>query len=145
MTDHIPASGTNHEIASWIWHNLVPKNGQASTVQGELLRAIEKLRWEAQENGNINWDEGFIILIDFLENTLAQPGLFSPKDCEAIRQDLSRLRSFKPIVDEPDDFDEEGLPYVDDDLYDRLTDFVVAFSKANPKTISHPSNPKLMR
>ena len=67
MNQRIDTSGTNREVASWIWHNLVPPRGQASTVQGELLRAVEKLRWEAQENGNINWDEGFLILLSFLE------------------------------------------------------------------------------
>ncbi len=145
MSDHIPVSGTNHEIASWIWHHLVPKNGQANTVQGELLRAIEKLRWEAQENGNINWDEGFIILIDFLADTLTKGTALSPKDWELVREDLNRLRSFQPIDDEAEDFDEDALAYVEDDLYDRLTDYVVAFSKAHPQTIPHPPNPKLMR
>ena len=39
-----------------IWQRLVPPEGQAATVQGELLREIEKLYHEAWRNGNINWD-----------------------------------------------------------------------------------------
>nr|WP_176573403.1 hypothetical protein [Nonomuraea pusilla] len=34
-----------------IWKTYVPLRGQADTVQGELLRAVEKLRDEAQSNG----------------------------------------------------------------------------------------------
>lgn len=47
------------EEAKAIWHMFVPKSGQADRVQGELLRAVEKLRDEATRNGNINWDRGF--------------------------------------------------------------------------------------
>ena len=42
-----------------IWKNYVPKEGQAENLQGELLREIEKLRYEAQDNGNRNWDEDY--------------------------------------------------------------------------------------
>jgi hypothetical protein len=45
-----------------IWSQFVPKSGQALTVQGELLRAVEKMRDEAVRNDNGNWDRGFEIL-----------------------------------------------------------------------------------
>ncbi len=35
------------EEATRIWQTFVAKSGQAETVQGELLRAVEKLRDEA--------------------------------------------------------------------------------------------------
>lgn len=38
-----------------LWQTSVPPRGQAATVQGELLRAVEKLRDEARRNGNLNW------------------------------------------------------------------------------------------
>src|SRR5947208_3584268 len=47
----INLTGSDHDIARWIWKTLVPKSGQAAFVQAEILRAIEKLRWEAQGNG----------------------------------------------------------------------------------------------
>lgn len=145
MKQRIDTSGTNQEIASWIWHNLVPPNGQSATVQGELLRAVEKLRWEAQENGNINWDEGFLILLAFLENQLlGHPG-FGEAERKTIQRDLNRLRNFLP-VDELDDESESGsLPYVEDDLYNRLEDFVVVFARANPEVLPHAANPLLHR
>jgi len=37
------------EEAKFLWKTYVPKKGQSETVQGELIRAIEKLRDEAQE------------------------------------------------------------------------------------------------
>ena len=40
----------------YIWKNYVPQAGQADKLQGELLREIEKIRCEAQDNENINWD-----------------------------------------------------------------------------------------
>ncbi|MEI9930892.1 MAG: hypothetical protein WDM89_10165 [Rhizomicrobium sp.] len=50
-----------------IWAEFVPKSGQADTAQGELLRAVEKLRDGAIRNGNCNWDQGFEILLGYLE------------------------------------------------------------------------------
>jgi hypothetical protein len=69
--DSINLDGDTRAVAGWIWRNLVPKSGQADTVQGELLRAVEKLSWEAQNNGNINWDDRFEMLIEFLRATLS--------------------------------------------------------------------------
>jgi hypothetical protein len=37
----IPCQDDDHAMASWIWKNLVPREGGSSTVQGELLRAVE--------------------------------------------------------------------------------------------------------
>ncbi|MFE4720577.1 hypothetical protein ACFRLW_29995, partial [Streptomyces sp. NPDC056728] len=56
--------------AGRIWRTYVPKRGQADTVQGELIRAVEKLRDEAVRNGNINWDDGFERLVLFLGRIL---------------------------------------------------------------------------
>jgi ankyrin repeat protein len=65
---HYVVNNKNYlETAKTIWKKLVPKSGQADTIQGELLRAIEKLRDEAQRNGNINYSENcHEILIDYL-------------------------------------------------------------------------------
>ena len=132
MKQRIDTSGNDHAVASWIWRNLVPKSGQALTVQGELLRAVEKLRWEAQENGNINWDEGFVILIDFLEDTLSSHAALANSERQVVKADLYRLRRV-------------SLPYVEDDLYDRLTAFIVAFARANPEPLERQLNLRLHR
>jgi hypothetical protein len=131
----IDLAGSDNDIARYIWKNLVPKSGQADSIQGEILRAIEKLRWEAQENGNINWDYSFEMFIDFLQNTLGNEALFSGKAKTDIIADLARLRNFIT----PDELENEqqraGLPYVEDDLYDRLTDHLVSFCRLHPLVI----------
>lgn len=60
------------EECKYIWKNLVPKEGQADNLQGELLRQVEKLRYEAQNNGNINWDSDFEFFCEFLKLSLLQ-------------------------------------------------------------------------
>lgn len=60
-----------------IWKKLVPKSGQAPSLQGELLRQAEKLRNEACGNGNINWDGNFEWFCKFINETLISSKLFS--------------------------------------------------------------------
>lgn len=132
MTQMIDTSGDDLAVAGRIWQNLVPKNGQAETVQGELLRAVEKLRWEAQTNGNINWDQGFQILLDYLEAVLGAEPKFPQADRDGIRADLERLRDYES-------------PYVEDDLYDRLTTAVVRYARVHPMPVPHTRNPDLHR
>jgi hypothetical protein len=74
---HIPCDGSDDDIAHWMWGKLVPEAGQSLTVQGELLRAVAKLRREAQGNGNINWDEGFERFIDLLHKHLVEKSTLS--------------------------------------------------------------------
>jgi hypothetical protein len=144
--DEIPnLTGTDEDIARWIWHNLVPKSGQASSLQGELLRAVERLRWEAQGNGNINWDDRFEMFLDFLEDHLQTEPHFSPEIRASIASDLGRLRNFLPVRELVDESDAAKPPYVDDDLYDRLASHVVRFCRLNARLIPHHHNPEQYR
>jgi hypothetical protein len=145
MSERIDTSGDDFSVARWIWRHLVPKRGQSETVQGELLRAVEKLRWEAQNNGNINWDEGFLILIDYLKSTLNADASFTDAERLTINADIERLRNFTPVEEMDDVTDGGALPYVEDDLYDRLTGFVAKFARAHPVPILRDVNPALYR
>ena len=69
-----------------LWQTSVPRSGQAATVQGELLRAVEKLRDEAQCNGNLNWNEDHQALIAYLQDTLFRSALFG----QAAVQEIGR-------------------------------------------------------
>ena len=128
----IPSDLSTNETARWIWEHLVPTSGQSDTVQGELLRAVERLSWEAQNNGNANWDSGFEHLISFLDSQLGQCLQLQPHTRASVVSDLKRLRDFE-------------RPYTDDDLYDRLTDAVVAFAKAFPDPIHRGRDLELHR
>ena len=119
------------EEAKSIWQNYVPKRGQAETVQGELLRAVEKLRDESIRNGNANWDNGFEILLAYLGDHLTDPTVYPAEVIAGTRSVLSRLQ----------DYDH---PYLEDDFYDQLGDRVVEYFRFYG-SLPHANNPSLHR
>jgi hypothetical protein len=128
----IPAHDDSDDVGRWVWQNLVPRSGQSDWVQGELLRCVEKLCWEAQTNGNVNWDKGFELIVDYLEETLCGEASFTEEARRSIREDVALLRNYEN-------------PYTEQDLFDRLTGHVVAFCRQHPSLIPKPRNPDLYR
>jgi hypothetical protein len=120
------------EEAKFIWKNYVPKDGQADTVQGELLRAIEKLRYEAQDNGNINWDDKFELFCEYIWDILNSWGKFSKESLSEIRSDLNRILNYKNR-------------YLEDDLYDRTTDYIIEWYLQNKEPIKREKDPNHYR
>jgi len=119
------------EKAQYMWQNFVPKSGQAETVQGELIRSVEKLRDEAQRNGNINFsDDCHRILIEYLRIKLNDKSLFSDEEIKFINKDLDTLS-------------DEDYPYTEDDLYDRITNRIVDWYMKYNKPIKHEENKRL--
>jgi hypothetical protein len=118
--------------AKYIWNTFVPKQGQADTVQGELLRAIEKLRWEAQENKNLNWDKDFEYFINFLKRYLLEEKSFTELNKKQISNDLDRISDF-------------NFPVMDDDIYDRIVERIVDWYDAHPGFNSYENNINLNR
>ncbi|WP_280166771.1 hypothetical protein [Priestia aryabhattai] len=121
------------EQAKEIWTKYVPKNGQSDIVEGELIRAIEKLRWEAQSNGNGNWDEGFEVLASYILEILNDNEVFNPESLLEIKSDVNTLLT------------SEYEPYLEDDLYDRLADRVIGWHLAKNGPIKRTINPNLYR
>ena len=119
------------EEAKSIWQTFVPKRGQAETVQGELLRAVEKLRDESTRNGNMNWDNGFEILLKYAENRLTDPAVYSQDVIASTSAAFSRLQDYEH-------------PYLEDDLYDQLGDRVVEYFR-HYGSLPHANNPDLHR
>jgi hypothetical protein len=120
------------EEARTLWQTYVPPRGQAETVQGELIRAIEKLRDEAQRNGNANWDESHVIFAEFVRDTLVGSELFDEATNAEIDRDVGRL------------LDAE-VPEASDEPYDRLADRVVEWARAHADPVPHEPNPRLYR
>jgi hypothetical protein len=83
------------ELGRFVWQTDVPKHGQATTVQGELLRANEKLRDESHRNGNTNWDAGHEILATFLLDTVTTSSVASDEAKAQLRLDVERLLDFE--------------------------------------------------
>ena len=116
------------EKGKYIWQNFVPKSGQSEFVQGELVRAIEKLRDEAHRNGNGNFIEKCHgILIEFLRKKLNDTEVFDKKTIAQINNDLDRLNL-------------EYQPYTDDDIYDRIGDRIVDWYLYYGDEIKHEKN-----
>jgi hypothetical protein len=118
--------------ANALWASAVPVTGQADTVQGELLRAVEKLRDEGMRNGNLNWDEGHQMLLDFIRRTLLGDDTLSTECKVELARDLDCLGDY-------------DRPVTRDDFYDRIIDLVVEWCVAHPAPIPHPPNAKLQR
>ena len=117
--------------ANEIWRTCVPKSGQAETMQGELLRAVEKLRHEAYSNGNINWDEDFERLRRFLLEKLLDPQVYDPAAMAKTRATLERFTGGR----DPDWEEEE---------YDELGDRVVEYYR-HYGSLPHPRDAELHR
>ena len=120
------------EEARSLWQQYVPARGQAGTVQGELIRAVEKLRDEAQRNGNLNWCSDHVILAGYIRTQLISSGPFTGSAAGQIEQDGERL------------LDAER-PETSDEPYDRLTDRIVEWSRAHPEAVPHEHNLALHR
>ena len=115
-----------------LWDQLVPRRGQANTVQGELVRAIGRLAVESYKNGNVNWNGSFRQLIAFLRKHLADKSIFDAPTVAQIKRDLSEIGAIGN--------GSKGYDYAKgEDLYDRVTDRVVEWCQKNPKPIDTAS------
>lgn len=135
-----------------IWKTMVPKRGQADTLQGELLRQTEKLRYEAQNNGNINWDGNFSHFCDFLTETLCGSTALEESlrfDVKAILRKLKECGEYAESIGkgdtDPEQMDIEKIACTGDNLYDRLGDAVAGFYLAHPDPIPYQHNPDIYR
>lgn len=50
-----------------LWKLLIPSQGHAKTVQGEVIRITGKISYEILDNGSINWDNQFRKMLNSLE------------------------------------------------------------------------------
>ncbi len=136
----------------FIWKNYVPKNGQATTLQGELLREIEKIRCEAQDNGNINWDNDYTYFCDFISKKLSEQNIFSKSEKEEIVLIMSYLKECGiyaqnynkgEILENAVDIDK--LVYVKDNLYDIICDNIGQLHKEHGTALPYEKNSLIKR
>lgn len=122
-----PTSLKYPDIAKKIWKELVPPSGYADSVQGELLRSLEKLRDEAQRNGNSNYYKYHKTLAKFILDVLVNSGLFDKEENTKIQKKVKKLMKAK-------------YPYTEDDVYDFLTDKICIFYLNNEALIKFENN-----
>ena len=118
-----------------LWAALVPNNGQADTLQGELIRIIGTLTDEAYRNGNVNWDFDCEVMWRFVADHLNDPVPFTEKEREEIRNLVEE------IVENKDCPDVSG----DGSALCLINEKVVDWCIAHPAEIPHKKNPKLRR
>ena len=140
------------EECKHIWQNYVPPKGKSNCLQGELLREIEKIRCEAQDNGNINWDKEFTHFCEFITQNLVNQPIFSEnekqkiyvimnyiKECGLYAQQYNKGK----IID--DDVIPEKLAYTKDNLYDIICDFIGKLQNKHPEPINYSLNMKSIK
>ena len=136
----------------YIWKNYVPKEGQANNLQGELLREIEKIRIEAQDNGNVNWDDDYSYFCDFISERLTEQSIFSAVEKEEIIIIMSYIKEcgiyaqkFNSGKIAKNNVDIERIAYVNDNLYDIICDKIGLLHKENIKPIQYEKNDNIKR
>jgi hypothetical protein len=115
-----------------LWKELVPPQGQAKTVQGELIRAAGRLSDEAYRNGNINFGTGHKILCEYIRLNLEDPTIFSTDEIEEIDRCINEILD----AEHPDLRGSASCHY-------RLAEKVVKWCESKPDPISHQLNTAL--
>lgn len=140
----------------YIWKNYVPKSGQSEVLQGELLRALEKLRYEACNNGNCNWDGDFKYFCGFIKDNLTVRDIYSEEEKAKIILITDYFRECgeysgkvydENVSDEEfeDDFDVSRIAYTEDNLYDFIADMIGKLWNNDPQPIPYEKNDNIKR
>lgn len=136
----------------YIWKNYVPKSGQAHSLQGELLREIEKIRCEAQDNGNINWDEDYLYFCDFIVKSLSEQSIFSEDEKNEIHMIMTYIKECGLYAQKYNDGEIEEseaepnkFAYTKDNLYNMICDKIGRLQKEHPEPIPYKANENLRR
>jgi len=116
MQPKFPTGWQYPALVQKIWSEPSSTN---TSLSGELLRAVETLRDEAQRNGNINYKSSHKKMAVFVRDTLVKSGYFSQADMERIRMGTGKLMKGR-------------RPYKQDDVYDHLVDEVCVYHLASP-------------
>ena len=119
---------------SRLWEELVPADGQAETLQGELIRIAGKLTDQAFRNGNMNWDDDHETMWRFVGNKLVSDSTFSKKEKNEIKEKVEQI------------IEENGCPDLgDDNPFYFISEKVVDYCMANETLIDFEPDEKLKR
>lgn len=66
----VPQDKSTDDKFRYLWNYLVSYGGAAKTVQGEVIRIVGRIGYEALEMGYINWDEEFVKMADYWLETV---------------------------------------------------------------------------
>ena len=113
---------------------------------------MEKIRCEAQDNGNINWDDDYSYFCDFISERLCEQPIFTAAEKDEVILIMSYLKKcgiyaqkFNCEEIPEDDVDIEKTAYVRDNLYDIICDKIGKLYKENPDFIPYERNNNIKR
>ena len=118
---------TEKEEFQSFWDLLVPPEGKAETVQGEVIRIAGRIEYEFLDNGCINWDEDFKKMLDAFLRYVQLGNGFSGDDLSAAELLVHLLKHLLK--------DNGDKGFIDDNLTTVLCSCAVAWVKQNPETI----------
>ena len=102
-TQSITITGnTKQEQFNNLWDLLVPPQGLAKTVQGEVIRIAGRVRSEFYRNGGANWDREYRSMLNALIKHLGTHNALSDDD-------LARAKDISHSINGKADFDEDIL------------------------------------
>ena len=102
-TQSITITGnTPQEQFNNLWDLLVPPQGAAKTVQGEVIRIAGRVRSEFYRNGGANWDREYRSMLNALIKHLGSHNALSDDD-------LARAKDIAHSINGKADFDEDIL------------------------------------
>ncbi|MBZ4033495.1 ankyrin repeat domain-containing protein [Flavobacterium sp. 17A] len=112
----VPKFPTNYKFPEIVeqLRALIPPTGSAKTIEAEMLRGLDILQDEAYRNGNINYNQQHKDFAQFILLTLTTSTVFDDKEIKTISSNVKKLMSAKK-------------PYLDDDVYDYLTDKICVY------------------
>ena len=126
------------EECKYIWKNYVPENGQSEVLQGELLREIEKLRNEAKDNGNINWDMDFSYFCENIKWKLSNMSIYTQEELLKINLVMDYLKytgEYASSLGNGADVMVNSIAYTKDNLYDIVADAIGKLQSVHPDSI----------
>jgi hypothetical protein len=118
-----PKFPTNYKFPEIVekLRKLIPLTGKAEIIEAEMLRGLDKLQDEAYRNGNINYNQLHKDFAQFILLTLTTSSIFDEKEIRVISSNVKKLMNSKK-------------PYLDDDVYDYLTDQICVYYNHQNKT-----------
>lgn len=118
-----------------LWSELVPPQGQAETLQGELIRIAGKLTDQAFRNGNMNWDADHERMWRFIGAQISGDRIFSASERTQIQEKIEEI------------IRDQECPNLDGDRspYYFVSEKVVDWCMAHPTPIAHSEDPTLRR
>ena len=122
----IITSGTWQEQYEQLWELLVPSNGSAKVVQGEVVRIAGKVRDELYRNGGGNWDSDFKKMFDALLVHFSTANALS-------HAELARAEEIVTYIRKNGDGDDDDIHY----LCELATVWV--FRNPNPIVLDKPA------